>query len=118
MVFVAICCRRADDELMALRHEQRQVSERLEALAAAEEAAAARAERAQAHAQAQARQAAAEMEQRLQAQLEASLTDQRRCGFVDPVYLADKASPHIGTGVQPGRRCVGNLRDGKSRHGL
>ena len=70
--------RRADDELAAMRHEQRQMAERLEALAAAEEAAAARVERAQSQAFAQA-QRGAEMEQRLQSKLEATLAEQRRC---------------------------------------
>ena len=71
--------RRADDELAAMRHEQRQMAERLEALAAAEEAAAARVERAQSQALAQAQRAGADMEQRLQSKLEATLADERRC---------------------------------------
>ena len=80
LLMTAIWCgRRADDEVAAMRHEQRQMTERLEALAAAEEAAAARVERAQSQAFAQAQRAAAEMEQRLQSKLETTLAEERRC---------------------------------------
>ena len=76
-----------------MRHEQQQMADRLEALAAAEEAAATRVERAQSQALIQAQRAGAEMEHRLQSKLEATLAAQRRCA-------RRHARSHMQTAVQ------------------